>query len=412
MDAQQPYLYHIMIQCLKKDPSHPKKSLIADLSDQDWQKLLEMATMQRIAPLLWHHLKQKDLQPLLPETIVSQLRNKTRSNTLNNLRLNGEMSRLLTALKEANIPLILLKGIVLSNTVYESIGLREMNDIDVLAKPCDLQQIADILTGMGYRPMQPYSFDLSVQIGHHLPRFIKQNAAHFEIHWNITPPGKNYSIDPQGLWERALPVRITGHETQMLSGEDMLLHLCLHTSYLHPFSFGLRPFCDISRLIDHLGPSLDWQTVANRAISQSWQRGVYAALYLASELADASVPANVLEKLKPEDMPDLLMDMIRTQIFTDKSFANSIPTPFAQLLESGQWKDKIKIFFQRVFLPRTMMANLYGVPIHSMKLYAYYLKRVFDVIRRHQNTLKKYQQSNSSIKSLSERTLSIADWMK
>lgn len=412
MELEQSKLYDILITCLKKDNRGPDKSLLASLSNADWHNLLHLAAMQRITPLLWHRIKQKNMETLVPETAASQFREASRRNTFNNLRLNGELSRLLAVLKTENIPLIPLKGIVLSNTVYENISLREMNDIDVLADPGNLERIADILTNMGYRPTQPFDLENVIRMGHHLPRFIKRNHAHFELHWNITNPGASYSIEPHGLWERAIPVQIAGRNALMLSAEDMLLHLCLHTSYLHPFTFGLRPFCDIAETIDHFGYALDWQLLADRAVSQNWQRGIYLALRLAVDLAGAWVPGSIMEKLKPADMSEAIMETARTQIFTDKYFATSIPAPFAKLLESRRFTEKIKIFYNRVFLPTDVIAHVYGIQKNSLKIYFYYLRRLVDVLRRHKSTLTKYQKSNAAVKSLAERTKRIADWME
>ena len=121
MELEQPKLYNILIACLKKDQCGPDEGLLVALSAQDWRNLLALAAGQRITPLLWHRLKQKKLETLMPETAAAQLQEAYRRNTLKNLRFNGELLRLLTALKTENIPLILLKGIVLSNTVYENI---------------------------------------------------------------------------------------------------------------------------------------------------------------------------------------------------------------------------------------------------------------------------------------------------
>ena len=411
MELEQSKLYDILIECLRKDKRGPETVVISSLSDQDWHNLLALAAMQRVTSLLWHRFTQKGLDKVVPDVAVATFHAAFSRNTMNNMRLNGELRLLLTALNAENIPLILLKGIVLANTVYENIGLREMNDIDVLTRPGDLQRIADILTGTGYRPIQPFRADVIIQTAHHLPGLIKKGHAKIEVHWNITHPNKNYSIEPHGLWERAVPVQISVCQTLMLSLEDLLLHLCLHTSYLHPFTFGLRPFCDIAETIDHFGSTLDWRTVVDRAISQHWQRGVYLALQLAIELAGASVPDHVMEKLQPADMSDPILETARALIFTDKYFATSIPKPFVQLLESRGWGDKIKIFWQRVFLPRAVIANNYSVPIYSLKIYGCYLRRFYDVLRRHGRTFKKFQKNDSAVKSLADRKKLIADWM-
>ena len=410
MELEQSKLYDILIACIKKDKHTPEATAVSALSAQDWHNLLALATMQRITPLLWHRIKQKGLDKVVSDAAAASLREASRRNTMNNLRFNGELRLLLSALNAENIPLILLKGIVLANTVYENISLREMNDIDVLARPEHLTRIADILMNMGYKPLQSIDVDVTMQAGHHhLPRLIKKGHAGFEVHWNLTNPGERYHIDPHGLWERAVPVQIAGCDTLMFSPEDMLLHLCVHASYHHQFTFGLRPFCDIAGVIDHWTP--DWRIVVDRACDQGWQRGVYLALRLAVELAGAAVPIDILEQLQPVDMSETILETTRAQIFTDKYFATSIPTPFAKLLESKRLSDKIKIFWQRVFLPRAVIASAYSVPVNSLRIYVCYLRRFYDVLRRHGNTLKYYQTNDTAVKSLARRTKLIADWM-
>ena len=119
-------------------------------------------------PLLWHRLRQKGLVAAVPVTVAEELRDIFRWNTIRNMRYYGDLRRLLSALKPEGIPLILLKGIFLAEAVYGDMGLREMSDIDVLARPADLARIAGILTGMGYAPLQPICVDITLKV-HHLP---------------------------------------------------------------------------------------------------------------------------------------------------------------------------------------------------------------------------------------------------
>ncbi len=401
----------LLIDCLKKDGAGSDAARISDLSPVHWQALLDLATTQRVMPLFWHRLRQKGLDKAAPAAAMESLREVSRRNALQNLRYYGELRLLLEALKPEGIPLILLKGIFLADAVYGNIGLREMNDIDVLVRPADLTRVSDILAGMGYTPLQPICVDITIKMQHHLPRMVKNGQAAFEIHWNLTSPGEHYSIDPGGLWERAVPVQVAGCEALTLAPEDLLLHLCLHTSYQHQFAFGLRPSCDIAEIIRHFGSTLDWQTVVERAAGQGWQRGVYLALLLAKELAGEEVPAGILAKLRPADMTEAVLETVRAQVFTDKSFAFSVPVPFAELMESGRLRDKLQIFYRRVFLPRAVIASQYSVPIDSLKIYACYPRRFIDVLRRHWHTLRKFRGNDVPLKILAVRTKNIANWL-
>ena len=404
-------LCQLLIDCLKKGGSNVDAVQLSGLSQERWQVFLSLAKTQRVLPLLWHRLRQKGLDTAVPVAAAETFKNAFRQNTLHNLRFYGELRRLLSVLKPEGIPLILLKGIFLADAVYGNMGLREMNDIDVLARPADLARIAEILTGMGYTPLSPICVDTTLKSAHHLPRMVKKGHAAFELHWNLTCPDESYSIDPCDMWEHSVPVHISGCDALTLSPEDLLLHLCLHTSYHHQFAFGLRPSCDIAETIACFGSTLDWWTLAERAERWGWQRGVYLALQLAKELAGADVPADILGRLQSTDMTEAVIESARSQVFTDARFAISIPAPFAELLESGRLRDKIWIFWQRVFLPKAIIASQYSVPMDSARIYCCYPRRFVDVLRRHGHTLNKHQQNDAPLKSLAGRTNIIANWL-
>jgi hypothetical protein len=411
METIMPEISQLLIDCLKKDGPKVEPSMLSGLSPEQWHSLISLAAKQRVSSLFWNRLREKDLDGAVPIKAAEHLRDAFRRNTMRNLRFYGELRRLLSALKREGIPLILLKGIYMADAVYDNIGLREMNDLDVLARPADLERIAAILKAMEYTSIQPICAYITINAHNHLPSLTKHGYASFEIHWNLTNPGLYYSIDPDGLWKRAVPVYIAGCDALALSHEDLLLHLCLHTSYKHQFAFGLRPSCDIAETISRLGSGLNWHVIIQRACSWNWQRGVYLALLLARELAGAEVPEEALKRLRPEDITDAILNTARAQIFADKRLAVSIPVPFADLLEKRRLWDKILIFWKRVFLPKALIASHYSVPMDSWKIYGCYPRRFIDVLRRHGHTLKKYRLNDAPMKSLVERKNRIADWL-
>jgi hypothetical protein len=401
----------LLVDCLKKSGANVDATRLSYLSQESWHNLLSLARTQRVLSLLWHRLRQNGLDDFVPAAAAETFKEAFRQNTLHNLCFYGELRQMLSVLKLEGIPLILLKGIFLADAVYGSMSVREMNDIDVLARPADLARIAGILTEMGYTPLSLISVDTTLKSAHHLPRMIKNGHAGFEIHWNLTCPDESYSIDPAGLWERAVPVHLAGCDALTLSPEDLLLHLCLHTSYQHQFAFGLRPSCDIAETIAHFGSTLDWQTITKQAAHWGWQRGTYLALELATELAGAVVPAEIMDSLRPSDVTETILDTARARVFIDSNVAVSIPAPFAELLESKSIWSKVRIFWQRVFLPKSIIASHYSVPMNSIKIYFCYPLRFVDVLRRHGHTLKKHQQNDASLQFLVGRTKRIANWL-
>ena len=134
METMEWELCQLLIDCLKKDDPEFVAARLSGLSPECWQSFLALTDTQRVMPLLWHRLRQKGLDKAIPIEVSKELREAFNRNTLQNLRFYGDLRCLLSALKPEGIPLILLKGIFLADAVYVNMGLREMNDIDVLAR--------------------------------------------------------------------------------------------------------------------------------------------------------------------------------------------------------------------------------------------------------------------------------------
>lgn len=400
-------LCQLLLNCLKRGASDGETKSLSRLSPERWQALLKLAAGQRVRPLLWHRIQAKRLAPIVPVEIADALRRSVFGNTTRNLRLYGELRQVLSVLQSEGIELILLKGIYLASAVYEQIGLREMSDVDVLAHPSDLPRVVEIMTDLGYAPVHPIFLDVTFQTMQHLPPMEKKGVASFELHWNVSSPGLRHSIEIEDLWKHAVPVQMVGFHALVFALEDLLLHLCVHASHQHQFSSGLRPLCDIAEIIHRFNSAIDWQTFVERAIVRNWQRGVYLTLRLAKEMIDADVPASVLEKLQPPDGAGPLIETAYSHIFS----CQSVPEPFAKLLQSGSLWTKLRIFLQRVFLPRATIAALYSLPADSAKISIFYIRRFFDVLRRHEKTLRKFYQKDATTKALAERVNSIAKWL-
>ena len=402
----------LLVDCIKRGAGRFDVSRLSSLSPEQWRGFLALAAKHRLVPLLAHRLRRKGVLEAVPSSAQDSLKRAIRDNALRNLGHYADLQLLLRALKPEKIPLILLKGIHLAGAVYENIGLREMNDIDVLARSADLERVAKILAGMGYSPLRPVCAEVSIKTSQDLPRMIKEKHAPFEIHWNLTLPGKSHSMDPGELWERAVGVNFCGCEALALSNEDLLLHLCVHASYHHQFAFGLQPYCDIAETIFRFGASLDWRTVADRAESRGWQRGFCLALEMAEKLAGAGVPPGILEDLRAHEAPESIREAALGQVFTDKIFAVSLPVSMAKLVESGRLFEKFRIFWRRVFPSRAEIAAQYSVPESSARIFPCYFRRFFYLLSRYGSFLKKNRRGDESLKALARRKNLVAGWLE
>src|SRR5262245_36794835 len=100
-------------------------------SELDWKRLLGMARLHRVVPLVYRNLSGigKDL---VPPDVLGELRQYHLDNTVRNLSLTREMLSILNLFGEAGISVVPFKGPVLAHLAYGNVCWREFDDLDIL----------------------------------------------------------------------------------------------------------------------------------------------------------------------------------------------------------------------------------------------------------------------------------------
>lgn len=381
------------------------------LNTDQWEAVAEMAIDQRIASLVYCVLMKRFLELNLPISIIKTLSNHHRAYTMHNMKLQAELARLIKALNEVNIQVIVLKGLHLASCVYEQVGQREMDDVDLLVSKNDLVAAREVLLAHGYVGIEPNDVSVHTTYSHHLPPLCKPGVMRVELHWNITKPGQGHSIDPEPLWNRAEPIIIAESVLYALSIEDLLLHLCHHTSYHHEFSIGLRPFCDIATVITSPRIQINWDLVVSRCEQWQWQRGVYLCLRLTNAITGVDIPLLVLQNLRPNNFEESLCDVARSQICTPPAFAISLNTNLAMVVESDSLVYKLQHTMKSIFIRPDRLADRYNLPQRTLQTYLYYPVRVIWLVRNNFVILLSLLRSTRSTKQLSQRKSRLTKWL-
>jgi hypothetical protein len=389
--------------------------LLPQVSPDHWEELVALADQQQVAPLLYQRLQMHGIASLLPAETLRRLQKSQRSNAMRNLRLYHELAELLKALQSQKIPVIVLKGAYLAQDVYQTPALRFMVDYDLMIPEADLPSAVEILTALGYRPLQPIPLATSKAVGHHLPRFLRENdAASVEIHWTITRPDKTYTIAMASLWARAQPFTVAGLDALALCREDMLLHLCLHATYQHFFLQGVRPLCDITEVVTRYGTTLDWDQFCQRCVEWGWEKGVYLALYVAHTLMGAAIPSQVLMTLRPAAISSQLVEAARSQLFAAHTKLGSDASTYLMQIATDERPmiDKAKLVAKRSILSRRQMAYKYAVPLDSPRLYLYYLARFWYLLMRYRQKAWRTLWKDPEIKAAARHRNRILEWLE
>jgi hypothetical protein len=342
----------------------------------DWSAVVGRAVDFGLAPLLYKRLKEGGARARVPADSWKLLRLHYFVNAERMTRLYRDFQPVLQCLRTEGIPVIVLKGAYLAEAVYIDAALRQMNDVDVMVPRADLPRAMAALLAMGCTQMEPVDIE-TYRDDYRLPEFYLHDLP-IELHWTIALPTGPVRIDVEGLWSRARPATIAGVEVLALSPEDMLLHLCLHTRYLHQH-FAPKPFCDIAETVHHFRDELDWPQIAVRAHEWEAARHVGLALHLARAMLRVEVPDGVLEQLVPGGIDPRILETAKEFTLAQKECRQVVPL-FDQL-GADSFGDKVRLVWERVFLSRTEMAEIYPESSNSQHLHLYHALRLRDVIR-------------------------------
>jgi len=141
-----------------------------------------------------------------------------------NLQLLARTENILNALRDKNIPAILLKGAALLCETYQDPSERIMGDVDILVKKKDFEKAEKILTENGL------SF-----VGGNLSNAAVYGSSDYyvDLHrslFNPKSPAQTYvySPDNNAVFDRSVPLKINSSQTLRLGNEDRIVYLCFH----------------------------------------------------------------------------------------------------------------------------------------------------------------------------------------
>jgi len=405
----------LLLSCLHQGADSASTSRFAQLSDQDWDDVIQQSIRHGVTPLLYQYLKIISPSVQIPIPVLQKLRAMALDHALRNLLLYRELSQVLRELQNDSISVIVLKGAYLAEVIYGNTTLRPMHDVDLLVRKTDLSKAEARMRALGYGPLEDPRIEVDYTIHQHLRPLIKPGAVPIEIHWTIEHPNSPFDIEVDELWNRARSATIAGVQVLVFDPEDLLLHICLHASFHHKFLFGLRPFCDILEIIRHFQGEIDWQQVQHRARRWGIQKYVYLTLYLARELVRADVPEVVLDSLKPQGFDPRVMVWARTQIFSDETAITSLSSNLAQLWGVRLFQDKLALFLKSVFPAPAIMARMYPSSCNSKWFYLYYPLRWKDLLFQYGRSAWRLVRREDEMLTLVEREnqkAALGRWLK
>jgi len=188
-----------------------------------WERVADLAAKAGLSPILFKGLPVADPSLGIPRDVISRWFREYLASAASNNRLYQHLEQVLASFNREGIPVILLKGIHLMDTLYPERAMRTVGDIDILVQPDDKKKATRAMAGLGYAsidsPLIRDPFDCAY--------VHSTSGVMVEVHSELGTDLLQ-TTDMLSFWERSQPIEINGRNAKALAPDDLLVHLCLH----------------------------------------------------------------------------------------------------------------------------------------------------------------------------------------
>ena len=196
----------------------------------DWRGLapaafFAYAAKTQVAPLALHHWETRC--PALWDATPFEVR--ARIIAWQELFHHKQMARLaswrelLSAFAAANLPVIPLKGFVLSQYLYADPFLRQSCDFDLLVQRSDVERAFGLLHDLGFKPGRWLGLNAAGETSWGRDGSGETEAVNLDLHWALQPRWYFYSLPAAAAWERQVTFETAGVRHAALDPADTVL---------------------------------------------------------------------------------------------------------------------------------------------------------------------------------------------
>ncbi|MGB8731505.1 MAG: nucleotidyltransferase family protein [Candidatus Sulfotelmatobacter sp.] len=256
----------------------------------DWDTVLLLADHHGTSSLLYHNLEP--LANVVPSAVFASLRQRYERNIHKSLFLARELIRILECLDSLRIDVVPYKGVVLSETYYGDMTIRQSGDMDLFVREQDVARIKSAVRQLGYTPRLPIPENAEaayIASGYECTFDSPAGKNLLELQWALQPRFYAVDFDMDGLFERSENATVAGRSMRTPSPEDLLLVLSVHAAK-HVWG-RLIWLCDIVQIVKR--EDLNWDWVRAQAHQLGIERILYVTLLLANRFLSTPIPTPI-----------------------------------------------------------------------------------------------------------------------
>lgn len=264
---------------------------------KDWEWLVQLLVQQGSGPLFYSKLPHLQNNKLIPAEHKESIQLAYYLTLSRGMMLYEAFGEVIDTLQNQGIQLIVLKGVYLSEWLYKDIGLRQFSDLDLLIREEDGERSKQALKAIGYQhpPSKGISafVDSKADFAHYIPLY--KNNISVELHIRLHIKNERFYLDPQCMWQHAIPHIIADRKVLVPDTYDMLIHVVLH---LHKhFNEGQVSFTSFNDIVNILTEqTINWQELHNRLETYNAVEEVYIYLLLVASYYSVVLPEHIISQ--------------------------------------------------------------------------------------------------------------------
>ncbi|MFA5816014.1 MAG: nucleotidyltransferase family protein [Bacteroidales bacterium] len=268
--------------------------------DVDWSMLMHLSAVNGTAGLMFRHLSALSRQIDVPAEVISELGTIYLRITASSLQQMAQFKKVAGKSREAGVEMIVLKGAVLSESIYGDAGLRPMSDVDILIREADWLKVCEVLKlykytahGQDFGSLPPRLTQYDIQT--HL-QFLSPVETCLEYQFDLFTIGIGM-LDMPGVWKRSIEAEVGGEKVRVPGTEDQLLHLIIHANR-HGCS-RLKWLVDIAESLRQ-STEVDWDLFVEIARREKVVAIIYMTIkHIEHLLGPGLVPQHIMDRITP-----------------------------------------------------------------------------------------------------------------
>jgi len=328
------------------DFNHVRILLVPQL---DWDAVLLLADHHGTSSLLYQNLEP--FANIVPSAVFTLLRQRYERNIHKSLFLTRELIRILECLDSLRIEVISYKGVVLSETYYGDMAMRQSGDMDLFVREQDVGRIKSAVRQLGYTPrvLIPENAEAAyIASGYECTFDSHAGKNLLELQWALQPRFYAVDFDMDGLFERAVNATIAGRSMKVPSPEDLLLVLSVHAAK-HVWG-RLIWLCDIAQIVKR--QDLNWDWVRAQAHHLGVERILHITLLLANRFLATPIPAPIRDATMADKAAHAFTEQIAISVAEGVCYEEHKIEYFRLMMRLRERRaDRLRFFTRLAFTP-------------------------------------------------------------